>query len=92
MAALLGGQVFGDVPQRYEPVQFNPEGAMKAIVLKEYGDSNKLALQEIAEPKPGPGEIKVKVPAAGPQPHRLEAPQRRHEGVHADRIPIGAGQ
>ena len=44
-----------DVPQRYVPVQFNPEGAMKAIVLKEYGDSNKLALQEIAEPKPGPG-------------------------------------
>jgi hypothetical protein len=38
---------------------------MKAIVLNEYGDSNKLALQEIAEPKPGPGEIKVKVAAAG---------------------------
>ena len=41
---------------------------MKAIVLKEYGDSNKLALQEIAEPKPGPGELKVKVAAAGLNP------------------------
>ena len=41
---------------------------MKAIVLKEYGDPNKLALQEIGEPKPGPGEIKVKVAAAGLNP------------------------
>jgi NADPH:quinone reductase-like Zn-dependent oxidoreductase len=41
---------------------------MKAIVLNEYGDSSKLALQEIAEPTPGPGEIKVKVAAAGLNP------------------------
>jgi len=41
---------------------------MKAIVLNEYGDVNKLALQEIAEPKPGPGEIEVKVAAAGLNP------------------------
>ena len=41
---------------------------MKAIVLNEYGDANKLALQEIPEPKPGPGEIKVRVAAAGLNP------------------------
>ncbi len=41
---------------------------MKAIVLNEYGDSNKLTPQDIAEPKPGPGEIKVKVAAAGLNP------------------------
>jgi len=41
---------------------------MKAIVLNEYGDPDKLVLQEIAEPRPGPGEIKVKVAAAGLNP------------------------
>ena len=41
---------------------------MRAIVLNEYGDSSKLAPQEIAEPKPGPGEIKVRVAAAGLNP------------------------
>ena len=41
---------------------------MKAIVLNEYGDSSHLKLAEIAEPKPGSGEIKVKVAAAGLNP------------------------
>jgi NADPH:quinone reductase-like Zn-dependent oxidoreductase len=41
---------------------------MRAIVLNEYGDSSKLAPQDIAEPEPGPGEIKVKVAAAGLNP------------------------
>jgi len=41
---------------------------MKAIVLNEYGDSTHLKLVEIQEPKPGAGEIKVKVAAAGLNP------------------------
>jgi NADPH:quinone reductase-like Zn-dependent oxidoreductase len=41
---------------------------MKAIVLSEYGDSSHLKLAEIPEPKPGAGEIKVKVAAAGLNP------------------------
>ena len=41
---------------------------MKAIVLNEYGDSSHLKLAEIPEPKPGAGEIKVKVAAAGINP------------------------
>jgi NADPH:quinone reductase-like Zn-dependent oxidoreductase len=41
---------------------------MKAIVLNEYGDSSHLKLAEIPEPKPGSGEIKVKVAAAGLNP------------------------
>ena len=41
---------------------------MKAIVLNEYGDSSHLKLAEIPEPKPGAGEIKVKVTAAGLNP------------------------
>jgi NADPH:quinone reductase-like Zn-dependent oxidoreductase len=41
---------------------------MEAIVLNEYGDSSHLKLTEIPEPKPGDGEIKVKVAAAGLNP------------------------
>jgi NADPH:quinone reductase-like Zn-dependent oxidoreductase len=41
---------------------------MKAIVLKEYGDSSKLTAQTIADPKPAAGELKVKVAAAGLNP------------------------
>jgi NADPH:quinone reductase-like Zn-dependent oxidoreductase len=41
---------------------------MRAIVFKEYGDPNQLAPQAMAEPKPGAGEIKVKVAAAGLNP------------------------
>src|SRR5258708_948080 len=41
---------------------------MRAIVLNEYGDISKPAPQDIADPKPGPGEIKVKVAAAGLNP------------------------
>jgi NADPH:quinone reductase-like Zn-dependent oxidoreductase len=41
---------------------------MKAIVLNEYGDSSHLKLAEIPEPKPGAGEIKVRVAAAGLNP------------------------
>lgn len=41
---------------------------MKAIVLKEYGDSSKLAAQTMADPKPGAGELKVKVAAASLNP------------------------
>jgi NADPH:quinone reductase-like Zn-dependent oxidoreductase len=41
---------------------------MKAIVLNEYGDSSHLKLTEIPEPRPGVGEIKVKVTAASINP------------------------
>jgi NADPH:quinone reductase-like Zn-dependent oxidoreductase len=41
---------------------------MKAIVLNEYGESGHLKLAESPEPKPGAGEIKVKVAAAGLNP------------------------
>ena len=41
---------------------------MKAIVLDEYGDSSKLSPREVSEPKPGPGEIEVRVAAASLNP------------------------
>ncbi|RKI00272.1 NADP-dependent oxidoreductase [Corallococcus sp. AB038B] len=41
---------------------------MKAVVLKGYGDVDVLAVQEMPEPKVGPGEVKVRVTAAGINP------------------------
>lgn len=41
---------------------------MKAIVLPEYGDASRLVLRDIAEPTPGPNEIKVRVAAASLNP------------------------
>ncbi len=38
---------------------------MKAIVVSELGGPEKLALQEIPDPEPGPGEVLVDVAAAG---------------------------
>ncbi|RKG98209.1 NADP-dependent oxidoreductase [Corallococcus carmarthensis] len=41
---------------------------MKAVVLKGYGDVDVLAVQEMPEPKVGPGEVKVRVTAASINP------------------------
>ncbi|WP_426755328.1 NADP-dependent oxidoreductase [Myxococcus sp. Y35] len=44
------------------------EALMKAVVLKSYGDVDALAVQDMPEPKVGPGEVKVRVTAAGINP------------------------
>jgi NADPH:quinone reductase-like Zn-dependent oxidoreductase len=41
---------------------------MKAIVLKEYGGVDQLELREVPDPRPGPGEVRVKVAAASINP------------------------
>jgi NADPH:quinone reductase-like Zn-dependent oxidoreductase len=41
---------------------------MRAVVLPSYGEAERLELREIAEPTPGPDEIKVHVAAAGINP------------------------
>ena len=41
---------------------------MKAVVLPSYGEAERLEVREIAEPTPGPNEIKVRVAAAGINP------------------------
>ncbi len=41
---------------------------MKAVVLPSYGEADRLEVREIAEPSPGPNEIKVRVAAAGINP------------------------
>jgi NADPH:quinone reductase len=42
---------------------------MKAIQVHQFGGPEVLALQEIATPKPGPGEVLVRVRAAGVNPY-----------------------
>lgn len=41
---------------------------MKAIVMKDYGDVDTLELAEVEEPRPGAGELKVRVVVAGINP------------------------
>src|SRR5919109_3534937 len=41
---------------------------MKAVVLKEYGDVDKLELRDVPDPQPGPGEVKIKVAATSINP------------------------
>src|ERR1700721_782750 len=41
---------------------------MKAVVLHEYGPAKNLLLEEVEEPKPGPGEVLVHIHAAGVNP------------------------
>lgn len=38
---------------------------MKAVVIREYGGIDKLQYEEVATPEPGPGEVLVRVRAAG---------------------------
>ncbi len=41
---------------------------MKAILLTEYGGVEKLELREISNPKPGPGQVRVKAAATSVNP------------------------
>ncbi len=41
---------------------------MKAIRVKEFGGPEKLLLEEVPDPKPGPGQVVVKIDAAGVNP------------------------
>ncbi len=41
---------------------------MKAVVMREFGDPSVMKIEELAEPKPGPGQVLVEVKAAGVNP------------------------
>jgi len=41
---------------------------MRAALLTEYGDVDKLEIRDITEPEPGPGEVKVRVAASSMNP------------------------
>jgi len=41
---------------------------MKAVVLTDYGDVDKLELRDVPDPKPGPGEVKIRTAATSVNP------------------------
>ncbi len=77
---------------------------MKAIVLPEYGEASRLVLRDIAEPTPGPNEIKVRVAAASLNPidwklrggaykaySQLELPAVLGRDVSGEVVAVGPG-
>src|SRR5258706_13337576 len=57
---------------------------MKAIRVHEFGGPSVLKLEEIPDPKPGPGEVLVRVRAAGVNP--VDA--YMHTGTYARKPPL----
>ena len=38
---------------------------MKAVLCEEWGTAESLVIEEVAVPEPGPGEVRIRVHAAG---------------------------
>ncbi|WP_432824512.1 NADP-dependent oxidoreductase [Dactylosporangium sp. CA-092794] len=57
---------------------------MRALMFHEYGDPNVLKVEDVPEPHPGPGQIRIAVRAAGVSPG--DAALR--SGVWRDRVPL----
>lgn len=57
---------------------------MKAMVLHEYGGPNKLRYEDFEDPKPGPGEVLVRVEAASVNP----VDWKIRSGAARDRMPF----
>ena len=59
---------------------------MRAIVYTEYGDADVLRLEEIAQPEPGPGQVRIAVRAVGVNPLDWKL---RSGGMARDAAPEG---
>jgi NADPH2:quinone reductase len=60
---------------------------MKAVFVHEYGDASKLIYEEAPKPEPKPGEVRVRVQAAGL--NFIEIYQRK--GWYPQPLPVGLG-
>ena len=60
---LLGGNVPGTYPQGNRPPGDSPP--MHAIRLHEFGPAENLRYEEVEDPEPGPGQVRIAVAAAG---------------------------
>ena len=58
--------------------------SMKAVVLHEYGGTSKLKYEDFDDPKPGPGEVLVRVQAVSINPVDL----KMRSGAAKDRFPV----
>ncbi len=63
---------------------------MKAIVVREFGAPEVMKLEDVATPKPGPGEVLVRVHAAGVNP--VDTYLRTGIHAHAPRLPYTPGK
>ncbi|MEU7221786.1 NADP-dependent oxidoreductase [Nocardia iowensis] len=65
---------------------------MKAVRFAEYGGPEVLELVEVAEPHPGPGQIRVAVRAAGVNPHDWRVREGQFQRINPIQLPAGVGQ
>lgn len=65
---------------------------MRAVRFAEFGSPDVLELTEVAEPHPGPGQIRIAVRAAGVNPHDWRVREGQFQRVHPLQLPAGVGQ
>jgi len=63
---------------------------MKAIVVHEYGEPEVMKLEEVPVPEPGPGQVLVKIAAAGVNP--VDTYLRSGNHAHAPALPYTPGK
>lgn len=64
----------------------------RAIRIHEFGASDVLRLEDIQAPQPGPGEVRIRVHAAGVNPVDYKTRQGGYPMVGADDLPITMGR
>ncbi|PXX58129.1 NADPH:quinone reductase-like Zn-dependent oxidoreductase [Nocardia tenerifensis] len=65
---------------------------MKAVRFAEYGGPEVLELTDVAEPHPGPGQVRVAVRAAGVNPHDWRVREGQFRRIKPIELPAGVGQ
>ncbi|MFE9577217.1 NADP-dependent oxidoreductase [Nocardia sp. NPDC006044] len=65
---------------------------MKAVRFAEYGGPDVLELVDVAEPHPGPGQIRIAVRAAGVNPHDWRVREGQFQRINPITLPAGVGQ
>ncbi|MFF7941535.1 NADP-dependent oxidoreductase [Nocardia gamkensis] len=65
---------------------------MKAVRFAEYGGPEVLELAEVAEPHPGPRQIRIAVRAAGVNPHDWRVREGQFQRINPIQLPAGVGQ
>ncbi len=65
---------------------------MKAIRIHEFGGPDVLKLEDLPQPQPGPGEVLIKVRAAGVNPVDYKIREGKYPAVTAEQLPVTLGR
>ena len=65
---------------------------MKAVRIHEFGGPDVLKLEDLPQPEPGPGEVLIKVRAAGVNPVDYKIREGKYPAVQADQLPVILGR